>query len=106
MQQTVRESHPEVIFARLASDGRGLKPNKKTLDGRTARQALLRSFLPNFDPEQVRISLGRSNVALDDVIDAAACLVAAYRIAQGNAIVLPSGEPEYDQRGLRMEIVT
>ena len=105
IQQAVRESHPEIVFARLASDGRGLKPNKKTPDGRAARQALLRSFLPNFDPEQVRTSLGRSNVALDDVTGAAACLVTAYRVAQGNAIVLPSGEPEYDQRGLRMEIV-
>ena len=41
----------------------------------------------------------------DDVVDAAACLVAALRIAQGVALTLPAGTPEYDARGLRMEIV-
>jgi predicted RNase H-like nuclease len=44
-------------------------------------------------------------VARDDVVDAAACLVAAYRIARGLALTLPAGEPQIDARGLRMEIV-
>jgi predicted RNase H-like nuclease len=105
LQRTVRESHPEVVFARLSDEGRGLNSNKKTPEGRSLRQAILRRYLPEFDAEQIRSTLGRSAVALDDVIDAAACLVAAHRIAQGTACVLPCDRSESDQRGLRMEIV-
>jgi predicted RNase H-like nuclease len=52
-----------------------------------------------------RQSLGRKAVARDDIIDAAACLVAASRCLHGAATVLPSNAVEYDARGLRMEIV-
>ena len=104
IQRTVRESHPEVTFARLSGGGRGLMSNKKRAAGRTVRVELLRRCLPEFDAIQERNSLGKSNVALDDVIDAAACLLAADRIARGTACTLPDGEPEYDRRGLRMEI--
>jgi predicted RNase H-like nuclease len=41
----------------------------------------------------------------DDVVDAAACLVAASRIVRGVSMTLPTGAPECDARGLRMEIV-
>jgi predicted RNase H-like nuclease len=105
LQQTVRESHPEVVFARLSDGGTGINSNKKTPEGRVVRQEILRRYLPEFDAEQIRITLGRSAVALDDVIDAAACLIAAHRIAQGTACVLPCDHAECDQRGLRMEIV-
>jgi hypothetical protein len=39
------------------------------------------------------------------VVDAVACLVAARRIAEGKARVLPGGGVEHDSRWLRMEIV-
>jgi predicted RNase H-like nuclease len=41
-------------------------------------------------------------LALDDVIDAAVCLLTAQRLHQGKAIVLGG---ELDSRGLRMEMV-
>jgi len=104
IQRTVRESHPEVTFARLSGGGPGLMSNKKSAAGRTVRLELLRRYLPEFDAMQERNSLRKSNVALDDVIDAAACLLAAECIARGTACTLPDGEPEYDRRGLRMEI--
>ena len=101
----MRESHPEVVFACLAGGRQGLDWGKKTAEGQAERQVLLRQLIPEFDAQHIRAVLGRSAVALDDVIDAAACLLAAYRISCGRAIVLPCDRIEYDRRGLRMEIV-
>jgi predicted RNase H-like nuclease len=122
----VREAHPEVVFAALAgagAPGHGLHHSKRACTacrgavcpGESDRLALLRSFLPDLDPLAVHARLlrlyprapGASGpvVARDDVVDAAACLVAAHRIARGLALTLPAGEPQIDARGLRMEIV-
>ena len=104
-QALVREVHPELVLAILSGRGRGLVEPKRTAAGERLRLRLLRRMAPRFDPGKVRSSLGLSRVARDDVIDAVACLVAARRIAQGKAIVLPDGAIERDARGLRMEIV-
>jgi predicted RNase H-like nuclease len=122
----IREAHPEVVFAVLAGTGEcghGLAHSKRgctrcvgaACPGECQRIGLLRRFLPDFDPRAVRQRLlrdhpreaGRRGPAAgrDDVVDAAACLVAALRIAQRVAMTLPTGEPEFDARGLRMEIV-
>ena len=104
-QASVREVHPELVFAVLSGRGRGLDEPKRTVAGERVRLAMLRPVAPSFDPAAVRIRLGRSAVARDDVIDAVACLVAAQRIARGAALVLPPGPAVRDARGLRMEIV-
>jgi len=124
----VREVHPEVAFAVLAGAGRrghGLVHAKRGCiscrkDGRACtgeadRLALLRAFVPDFEPRTVRERLLREHprasgrggpvVGRDDAMDAVACLLAALRIARGEALTLPASEPEYDARGLRMEIV-
>jgi len=104
LQARVREAHPEVIFAVLAGRGRGLEHSKKTLAGEAERLAVLRRFVPRFDPGRVRRALGARAVARDDIVDAVALLVTAGRIHAGTARVLPPA-PERDRRGLRMEIV-
>ena len=104
-QAFVREVHPELVFAILSGRGRGLVEPKRTEAGERLRLRLLRRVAPRFDPGAVRAGLGLARVARDDVIDAAACLIAAQRIALGKAIVLPDGVVERDARGLRMEIV-
>ena len=121
----VREAHPEVTFARLSTDRRGLihakracKPCRESpasCTGEADRLALLRRYVPDFDPgaEQVRLrqqhrhltGKGGPVVGRDDIVDAVACLVTALRIARGEEQTLPEGEPECDARGLRMEIV-
>jgi len=122
----IREAHPEVVFAVLAGDGEpghGLVHAKRgctrcvgaACPGERQRLALLRRHLPDFEPREIlrrllrdhRRPAGQRGTAAgrDDVVDAAACLVAALRIAQGVAMTLPAGAPEYDARGLRMEIV-
>ena len=45
----------------------------------------------------------RSQVARDDYLDAAACLMLARDHVAGRALRLPE-EPEHDSRGLAMEI--
>ena len=47
--------------------------------------------------------LGWTRVQPDDLLDAAACLLASKRVAEGGACVL--GDGAVDSRGLRMEIV-
>ena len=104
-QAFVREVHPELVFALLAGRGRGLVEPKRTEAGERVRLRLLRRVVPRFDPGAVRARLGLAHVARDDVIDAVACLVAARRIAKGEARVLPDATVFRDARGLRMEIV-
>ena len=122
----VREVHPEAVFAALAGGGapgcglvhakRGCAACRGTIcPGPSERLALLRPYLPDFDPMAVRYSLLASHrrsaslrgpmVGRDDIVDAVACLVAALRVVTGRALTLPAGEPERDARGLRMEIL-
>lgn len=125
----IREVHPEVTFARLAPEQRGLDhPKRGCKVCRTNRCTdfdrrldLLRTYVPSFDPTAERQRLLRAfreraaspdvptlkgiPLGRDDVVDAVACLVTALRIVAGDALTLPAGEPAYDARGLRMEIV-
>src|SRR5215212_9633843 len=122
----VREAHPEVTFAVLAGGGgpgHGLLHSKRgcpacrgaACPGESVRVELLRAFLPDFDPRPIHERLVRlypraagasgAVVGRDDIVDAAACLVTAFRIATALALTLPTGEPQLDARGLRMEIV-
>jgi predicted RNase H-like nuclease len=105
MQDFVREAHPEVTFMVLGGLERGLPTRKKRVEGRRQRLEILRAVLPTFDPDAVRAQLGRGRVAIDDVIDAAACLATADRVRNSDALVLPVDRVEVDGRGLRMEIV-
>jgi predicted RNase H-like nuclease len=122
----VREAHPEVSFAALdgrGQPGHGLVHSKRNCTscrgracpGESDRVALLRNYLPDFDPRAVHERLvkrypraaGQTGalVGRDDIVDAAACLVTAYRIAKGQAVTLPDGDAQTDERGLRMEII-
>jgi len=85
------ETHPELSFAALA--GRVLE-RKQSAEGRGARLAALRGWLPGLAEDDVP--------AGDDHLDAAACAWSALRWAAGCAEVL-GGEP--DARGLPQRIV-
>jgi predicted RNase H-like nuclease len=124
----VREVHPEVAFAVLAGAGErghGLIHSKRgckvcrgggvVCTGESDRLALLREYVSDFEAGAVRARLLREYsrqpglsgpvVGRDDIVDAVVCLVTAWRIVKGEAVTLPDGGPEYDARGLRMEIV-
>ena len=74
----VRESHPELVFARL-NDGRAVAASKKTLAGQNARLRLLRDALPGSIDAYLQADLQLPEVAYlaDDCVDALALCAAA-----------------------------
>lgn len=99
-QSRIREVHPELVFNRLA-DGRPLPP-KRTAAGHAARLRLLGAAgVPGL--AETMPTVPKSAVARDDVLDAAACALAAQAMRRGAATRLPACPPR-DERGLRMEI--
>jgi len=101
LQQRIKEAHPEGCFRVL--NGAPLQHSKKTSSGQRERLELLVANGLGFDPAVERQRLGRARVQLDDILDAAACLLTAQRIAEHRACVL--GDGALDARGLRMEVV-
>jgi predicted RNase H-like nuclease len=102
VQDQVFEVHPEVCFWRLAR--RPLAHGKKTPAGYDERRNLLSTALPCVIPtrDQVRhLGLGAQP---DDLLDAVIAAVAADRVRRGTAERVPR-EPEFDAKGLRMEMV-
>lgn len=75
----IRESHPEVVFAALA--GRPLSFNKKTIEGREERLAIVKRYMPEwFDCLLLEMSVIPRKVAqLDDLIDAFILMFAATK---------------------------
>ncbi len=99
-QARVREVHPELVFLRL-NHGRPV-PRKISAEGRALRLDLLTragfagiaALLDHFP---------RRAAGPDDVLDAAACALAARDMLKGRATRLPPA-PRLDARGLKMEI--
>jgi predicted RNase H-like nuclease len=109
LQERIREVHPELVFQRLhglTGPGSSPLPSKKTPAGRAARLALLEAAGIAGLPERLA-ALPRKLAQPDDLLDAAACALAARAIVEGTAKRLPDGpleDPPRDVRGLRMEI--
>ncbi len=105
LQRRMAEVHPELAFRSLT--GAPMQNNKKTLTGRAERiQALesigrFRTLRDTLDT--VSTTYRRSQLGVDDFLDACALAWVAVRIATGEATCLPS-EPSIDQKGLRMEM--
>jgi len=71
------------------------------------RQTILRDYIPGLDEITApRAGLRRKDASLDDLLDALVGLRVARAIADGpdDTRCIPEGEPERDERGLRMEI--
>jgi len=104
-QQFVREVHPEVAFALVA--GRSMLHRKTTEEGIHERLRVLAKrgvVLSLGEVQEHRREMGRDLVHVDDMIDAAGCLMTAERIAQDGPTLVLGGQ-ECDARKLRMEIV-
>jgi len=102
LQQRVCEIHPEVSFWALAG-GKPAKHNKKTLAGRNERIVLLSAI---FSDLQQFVTQARqpNKVAPDDILDAVAAAWTAGQAVIRKAKTLPEN-PEFDSRGLKMEIL-
>ena len=99
----IREIHPEFCFWGLA--GQPMQHAKKRTEGLTERTQLLQSIYPQ-TADIIAHALStyrRKDVARDDILDALAAAVTGLMGGQ-NLASIPQ-EPEFDERGLRMEMV-
>ncbi|MDP4824174.1 MAG: DUF429 domain-containing protein, partial [Aestuariivirgaceae bacterium] len=99
-QTRISETHPELIFV-LMNGQTPLAHGKKTPEGKAERRALLAKA--GFPLGNLDIPPKSSGWGEDDLLDACACAWSAKRLATGAGLRLPE-MPEYDARGLRMEI--
>jgi len=101
IQSRVFEVHPEVSFCAM-NNKTPLQHPKKTEQGADLRRALLKAC--GFPVDRLQHpGWKKSQAADDDILDACACAWSAWRIANGNHTTFPK-TPEFDARGLRMEI--
>jgi predicted RNase H-like nuclease len=107
LQHRVYEAHPELAFQTLA--GQPLQDRKKTVAGREERLRVLENIpSPLFHGihaafERILRACKRTDVAPDDILDAYVLMWTARRIRRAQAHRVPRS-PQYDARGLRMEI--
>lgn len=99
-QRTVFEVHPELSFFQLGED-HPLRFPKRTQLGITERRKLLETRVPGV--ERI-IDAVLPKITEMQLIDAAACLWTARRVVARAITRLPE-EPEWDELGLRMELV-
>ena len=100
LQRTVYEVHPELSFYQLAED-EVLKHGKDSKRGQAERLDLLRRRMPG--SERI-VDTELDGVRATHLTDAAVTLWTARRIVARAISRLPE-DPEWDDNGLRMEIV-
>jgi predicted RNase H-like nuclease len=99
-QRTVFEVHPELSFYQLNED-RPLHHRKRSAPGRQERRALLEAKIGGVDRV---LDATLPGVRRTHLADAVACMWTARRIL-GRAMTRLPLDPEWDSRGLRMELV-
>jgi predicted RNase H-like nuclease len=95
--ERIVETHPELAFAMLS--GEPVLPAKKSTAGQAARLRALTGWWPAVLEALERVPPG---VALDDALDALACLWAAERWARGERRTLGGGERDLHNLPMRI----
>lgn len=98
----LKEAHPEVCFAKWANEP--MQYNKKQKEGLEERMQLLRSFDLTIESviEQTLSTYKRSQVALDDIVDAFVLAVTAS-LGKEKLQSIPENQ-QIDEKGIPMEI--
>jgi predicted RNase H-like nuclease len=96
------EVHPELAYREM-NDGYPVSQNKKTAEGKHARQKLLDEHIGHGVFDFLREQALKKQVGDDDLADALAALWVAQRITQGQARSIELDETQ-DAHGLRMSM--
>lgn len=98
----IRESHPEVCFARL--NGSVLMTSKHDPEGIRERISVIRNYLPEVTEEWIRSACRKMKCSADDVTDSICLAITAELTKQGKTESIPS-EPMADDTGLLMQMI-
>ncbi|ABX41880.1 DUF429 domain-containing protein [Lachnoclostridium phytofermentans] len=101
-KNVIKESHPEVCFARL--NGSTVLSKKSEIDGVEERIGILSKFIDEISFEKIKICAKEFKCNVDDIIDAICLSVSANFVNQGEYIVIPE-KPMVDETGLLMQMV-
>ena len=99
-QRQVFEVHPELSFYQL-NDDKPMTHSKYTEEGVRERRKLVESKIPGIDAV---LDARLPRVQLRHLLDATADMVTARRIAARAVVRLPE-DPEWDEQGVRMELL-
>ena len=99
-QRQVFEVHPELSFYQLNED-RPMQHSKYTDEGVAERRALVEARIPGVD---VVLEASLPGISPRHLLDATADMVTARRIAARAVDRLPE-DPEWDEQGVRMELL-
>lgn len=98
----IRESHPEVCFARL--NGEVIMTVKSERDGIADRVQVLSMYLHDLSEDYVKESAKKLGCKPDDILDAICLAVTANLDAQGRTEIIPE-KPSTDDKGIKMQMV-
>lgn len=98
----IKESHPEVCFARL--NGSTILSRKSEMDGMEERIRLLKQYIPELNLHMVSALTKSMKCSIDDIVDAICLAVTANLVSQGRFEVIPEN-PMSDETGLLMQMV-
>lgn len=98
----IKESHPEVCFARL--NGKTVLSKKSELEGILERIRILSKYSNDINFHKIELAAKNYKCNIDDIIDAICLAVSANFVHQGEYMVIPES-PMMDETGLIMQMV-
>lgn len=101
-KNVIKESHPEVCFARL--NGRTMLSKKSEIDGIKERIHLLARYIPELSLTKLSILAKNMKCNIDDIVDAVCLTVTSNISAQGYFEIIPEN-PMSDETDLLMQMV-
>jgi 8-oxo-dGTP diphosphatase len=101
-KNVIKESHPEVCFARL--NGTVVMSKKVDFDGMSERVHILKKYIPDLEISVILTKAKELKCKADDIVDAICLAVTANLNCQGKGDSIPA-EPMYDDNGLMMRMV-
>ncbi len=101
-KNVIKESHPEVCFARM--NGRTMQSKKSEIDGMEERINLLAGYISKISSSKISAMAKSMKCNVDDILDAICLAVTANIAAQGYVESIPEN-PMKDETGLLMQMM-